>query len=242
MGKKKRDVDFNWLFDLPKKMVEEFYPDHILADFTFSSEQDPLVRLIAKAKKAEEEQVWTQKQLEEKCFQIRSNLVEGKGTNIEVRFDKLVQQSYKSMLDLGTTICKIRIYGKDEADYFYMRNSESLNVRVFLGENTWGILVILDEDGNEYFIRLEEFYLLSMPEEEESPKPIITKQDVYERMRNEIGLMTSFHVLSGIFTSCIMGTYLFPIKSLLLSEYLKSEWQRVKDSIAKQTSEGEKNV
>ena len=34
MGKKKRDVDFNWLFDLPKKMVEEFYPDHILADFT----------------------------------------------------------------------------------------------------------------------------------------------------------------------------------------------------------------
>lgn len=70
--------------------------------------------------------------------------MEGKKANIEVKFDKMVQLSYKSMLDLGITICKIRIYGQNEADYFYLRNGETLNVRVFLGEDTWGILVILE--------------------------------------------------------------------------------------------------
>lgn len=69
-----------------------------------------------------------------------------------------------------------------------------------------------------------EFHLLSL---RENPDP-----------RKEIGLMASYLSLTAkVFTSIIFASSLDPIKNLLLSEWLQSEWQRAKDAASKSVNE-----
>jgi len=87
-----------------------------------------------------------------------------------------------------------------------------------------GIMLIRDENGDDYFLRLSEFHMLSLRTD---PDP-----------HKEVGLMTSFVWLSAkVYTSVVVAPSLDPIKNLLLSEALLAEWQRAKDAASKPSGE-----
>ena len=185
----------------------EFYIDGTIATFIPSSSQAPLASLLTQTKQSSAPQAPTQEQLSEKCQQIRDNVSQGKTGNIEIQFYK------------GRQLSGIKA-------------GDKLDASVFLGgDNAFGIMVIKDESGDEYFLRISEFHLLSL---RENPDP-----------NKEVGLMTSFLWLTAkVYTSIVFASNLFPVKNLLLSEWLQKEWQRAKGSALKLSSEevgGESN-
>ena len=202
-----------------------FYPDGIIANFTPSSEKQPLAPLLAYAKQPSAPQSPTQEQLFDTCLQIRENVQQGKPGNVEVQFNKGRQISDKQLFPLGNTAVKITLIGANDPHYLFIKADDTLNAHVFLGgNNAPGILAIEGEHGDEYFLQITEFHLLSL---RENPDP-----------RKEIGLMTSYLSLTAkVFTSIIFAFSLDPIKNLPLSEWLQSEWQRAKDAASKSVNE-----
>ena len=212
----------------------EFYIDGTIATFIPSSSQAPLASLLTQTKQSSAPQAPTQEQLSEKCQQIRDNVSQGKTGNIEIQFYKGRQLSGKQVFPLGNTVVKILPKDTNTQDYtfIFIKAGDMLDASVFLGgDNAFGIMVIKDESGDEYFLRISEFHLLSL---RENPDP-----------NKEVGLMTSFLWLTAkVYTSIVFASNLFPVKNLLLSEWLQKEWQRAKGSALKLSSEevgGESN-
>lgn len=208
-----------------KAVTDAFYPDSVIAPFSFSSEQNPFAPLLAQVKTPPVPQTSTQEQLTELCQLIRADVKQGKPGSIEIQLNKGRQLSDKNVFPFGNTVVKLRIMDADEPIYLFIKADDTLDAAVFLGgDNATGIIVIKDEKGEEHFFRLSEFHLLSL---RENPDP-----------RKEIGLMTSYLYLTAkVYTSIIFATNLFPVKNLLLSECLQKKWQRAKDSAAKSSNE-----
>ena len=227
--------EMNQNYEKAAAQVNMFYPDGSLANITPSSEKAPLAPLLAQAKQPPAPQTPTQEQLLEKCQHIRDNIKQGKTGNIEIQFCRGRQLSDKQIFPLGNTVVKILPMDTSAQDYtfIFIKSGDTLDASVFLGgDNASGIMVIKDENGEECFLRISEFHLLSL---RENPNP-----------RKEVGLMTSFLWLTAkVYTSIIFATNLFPVKNLLLSEWLQKEWQRAKDSASNPSSEivgGESNA
>lgn len=221
-------------FEKANAEVAEYYPGSTIANFTLSSETNPLASLVKRAKESPAPQAPTQEQLSEKCQQIRDNVRQGKKGNIEIQFHKGRQLSDKQAFPLGNTVVKILLKDTNTQDFsfIFIKAGDTLDASVFLGgDNAFGIMVIKDENGEEYFLRISEFHLLSLRESSDS--------------RKEVGLMTSLLWLTAkAYTSIIFASNLLPVKNLLLSEWLQKEWQRAKDSASKLSSEevgGESN-
>lgn len=202
-----------------------FYLNGVIAPFSFSPEQNPFAPLLTQVKTPPVPQTPTQEQLTELCQLIRTDVKQGKPGSIEIQLNKGRQLSDKNIFPLGNTVVKLRTMDADEPIYLFIKADDTLDAAVFLGgDNATGIIVIKDEKGEEHFLRLSEFHLLSL---RENPDP-----------RKEIGLMTSYLYLTAkVYTSIIFATNLFPVKNLLLSECLQKEWQRAKDSAAKSSDE-----
>lgn len=214
--------------------VAEYYPNNSIASFTLSSETNPLAPLVKRAKESLAPQAPTQEQLSEKCQQIRENVRQGKKGNIEIQFHKGRQLSDKQAFPLGNTVVKILPKDTNTQDFtfIFIKAGDTLDTSVFLGgDNAFGIMAMKDENGEEYFLRISEFHLLSLRENPDS--------------RKEVGLMTSLLWLTAkAYTSIIFASNLLPVKNLLLSDWLQKEWQRAKDSASKLSSEeagGESN-
>lgn len=205
--------------------VNEFYPNGILADYSLSSEADPLTPLLAQAKMPPDPQSPTQDQLAEQCLAVRNNVKGGGTGNIEIQLNWGRQLSERTILPLGNTVVKLLPMGSTEPKYFYIKAGSTLDGLIFLGgDNSGAIMVIKDENGHDYFLQLAEFHLLSI---QENTDP-----------RKETGLMTSYSWLTGkVFSSIIMSFSLDPVKNLLLSGWLESEWQKAK--AAKEQSHNE---
>lgn len=200
-----------------------FYPGGVIAPFSFPSEQPSLSHLLAQAKAPPKPPDLSPEQLAENCRLIRDNVKQGKINNVEVQLHKGRQLSEKREFPLGNTAIKIRSIGSDEPEYFFIKAGDTLDSSIFLGEDNAGILLIRDEDGDDCFLRLSEFHMLSL---RENPDP-----------RKEVGLVTSYLWLTAdVFTSVICAFSLDPIKNLLLSDWLRSEWQRAEDAAS--TSSG----
>lgn len=210
-----------------KTEASEYYPDGVIADFTPSSKEEPLAPLLTLAKQAPAPQTPTQDQLMEACQGIRISVMAGKKANAEIQLNKGRQLSDKQVFPLGNTVVKVLPTDSDQPFYLFIRAGDTLDASIFLGgDNAMGILLIKDENGTDYFLRLAEFHLLSLRED---PDP-----------RKEIGLMTSYLWLTAkVYSSIIFAANLNPIKNLLLSEWLKAEWQRAKDATSKPTNEAE---
>lgn len=137
--------------------------------------------LIAQAKQPPAPQTPSQEQLLEKCQQIRDNVRQGKTDNIEIQFRKGRQLSDKQVFPLGNTVVKMLPMDTNTQDYtfIFIKSGDTLDASVFLGgDNASGIMVIKDENGEEYFLRISEFHLMSLRENPD--------------LRKEVGLMTSF--------------------------------------------------
>lgn len=205
----------------------KFYPNGTIANISPSSEEQPLASLLQQAKNPPSPQALTQEQMKEVCLQIRSYVLQGKPSNAECQLHKGRQLSDRHEFPLGNTVVKILPMDTFEPKYLFIKAGDILNASVFLGgDNAAGIMVIQDENGNDYFLRLSEFHLLSL---REHPDP-----------HKEIGLITSYVWLTAKVYSSILFSYsLDPIKNLLLSDRLQSEWQRAKDAASKSANEVE---
>lgn len=200
-----------------QSIFNSFYNNGSIANFTHSSEEDPLAPLLEMAKAEPAPNTLTQEQMGDICLQIRENVKQGKQGNIEIQFHKGLQISDKHARPLGNTIVKITPMDTSASKYFFIKTGDILNTTIFLGgDNVSGIMVIEDENGDEHLLRLSELQMLSLQPE---PDP-----------RKEIGLMTSYLWLTNVYTNIILGFDLNPVKNLLLAEWLQKEWQLAKDN------------
>lgn len=210
-----------------KNAVAPFYPDGIIANFSHSSEQQPLAPLLAMVKAPPDPKAITQEQLAEQCLSIRNCVKAGMPGNIEIQLNKGRQLFEKHELPLGNTAIKLRLMDDAEPRCFFIKSGDTLDTSIFIGgDNAWGIMVLRDEHSNDQFLRLPEFHLLSL---RENPDP-----------HKEIGLITSYFWLTAkVYSSVIFAHSLDPIKNLLLSEWLQAEWQRAKDAATKSSNKVE---
>ncbi len=210
-----------------KVATSTFYPDGTIANFTLSSTERPLAALLAQAKQAPDPQAMTREQLLDACMQIRENIRQGKSGNVEVQLNMGRQISDKQVFPLGNTAIKVSLMDANEPYYLFIKAGDTLDAHVFLGDGkTPGVLAIEDENGDENFLQISEFHLLSL---RENPDP-----------HKEIGLTTSYLWLTAkVYSSIIFAASLDPIKNLLLSDWLQAEWQRAKDAAANPPSEPE---
>lgn len=218
------------MVDKQEKKVEsvrnEFYPNGILAECSFSSEANPLALLLAQAMTPPNNpQASKQEQLAEQCFQIKDYVKQGMSGNMVIHFDKGTHMSKGDNSPLGNTIIKVVPMEFDEATYLYIKDGSTVPAKVFIGgDNTWAILALKDDKNTPLFLRLNEFHLLSVQEKTDPHK--------------EVGLMTSYSWLTGkVFSSYISALSLDPIRSLLVSGWLEEEWQRAKDAQEQSLSE-----
>ena len=215
-----------------KAAANRFYPNEVIASFSYSSEQNPFAPLLSQVKTLPTPQAPTQEQSAENCLSIRGNVKAGKPDSIEIQLNKGRQLSDKNAFPLGNTVIKVLPMDANEPNYLFIKAGDTLDASVFLGgDNVTGIMLIKDENGEDYFFRLAEFHMLSL---RENPDP-----------RKEVGLMTSYLWLTAkVSSSVIFADSLDPIKNLLLSDWLQAEWQRAKDMALKSTNEvggGESN-
>lgn len=231
MGKKSESKLENSVFQMmlqddekAKAAANTFYPDGVIAPFSLSSEQNPFASLLTQVKTPSAPQTPTQEQLAELCQLIRANVKQGKLGNVEIQLNKGRQMSDKQLLPLGNTAIKLRI-GTDEPKYFFIKAGDTLNASIFLSSDVaTTIMVIEDENGDDFFLFLSEFHMLSL---RENPDP-----------RKEVGLMTSFESLtSKVYSSIIFAYSLNPIKNLLLSEWLLAEWKRANNALLQHDNE-----
>lgn len=197
--------------------IRDFYSNGTVSNFSFSPEQNTIVSLYALTKMPAPLLALTQDQLRERCEYIRYNVKRGISGYIEIQLNKGHQMSNKIEYPLENTLLKITPLGADGPKHFFIKAGDTLDAFIFLGDGIGGVMLVRDEKGNEKFIQLYEFYLLSLRTVTDPTK--------------EIGLMTSFTAfLFMVHTSTILASNLGPVKTLLLSDFLQSEWQRSKDA------------
>lgn len=196
---------------LIQQEIELFYPGGVLADITFSSENNPFEKVLASERKE-----FSQEQMEEECERIRGYAQAKRPNNIEVRFNEGAHYFNGVKHPLGTTIAKFRAMD-GKTTYLYVKDGDTVDAIAFIGgDDILAFLATKDKDGKEQIIRLSELHLLSYHEADDPKK--------------EVGLLTSF-VWPGIkiYSSVLYTWNLLPVKNLLLSEWLRDEWQRMKD-------------
>ena len=204
-----------------KSALSIIYEDGFIADFTTADNQNPFASFVsAAAPKELPNQPITDEQRKEKCLQIRENVKQCKPNNIEVNFVKGIHRFEGKNHELDNTVVKAVAWDVSTPVYLYLKKGDVLNSYVFIGDDARAFLVIIDEKGNENFIKLLEFHLFTICEGSSPGK--------------EVGLLTSFVYLTGkIYSSYIIGMSLDPIKSLLLSEEFRktiSDMQKLEDS------------
>lgn len=205
-------------YEQAKAAVNNFYDDGIFANFTPSSAGQPLAPLLAQIKPPPEPESMTQEQLMATCQNIRANVKRGRPGNVEIQLNKGRQKSDNQLFPLGNTVIKALPMDSLQPVYLFIKAGDTLEASVFLGgDSVAGILLMQDENGDDCFLRLSEFHLLSL---RENPDP-----------RKEVGLMTSYLWLTAdVYSSVIYAFNLNPIKNLLLSDFLQMEWQKAKDA------------
>lgn len=197
-----------------------FYPNEVLAEFGYSSDSSIAEELYAMSQVSESTtlQFLTQNQLEEECILIKDNVKQGRAENIEIRFDQMTQLFERKKYPLEKTVLRICTWDDGaESRYIFIKDGNTLALRVFIGgENAMAIMAIRNGEGKVGYIRLSQFHLLSIRENLDPQK--------------EIGLVTSYIWLTAkVFSSVVLACNLAPIKCLLLSDWLQTEWQKAKE-------------
>ncbi len=220
---------FRELEEIYFEVKKNYANDGTWVEFLYSSNPSLIDSLLARAKKLKEQ---TKEQLSEECIRIRNNVKNGIPGNIEIQFNEGRQLSDKRVLPLGNTVIKILPMDESKPNYIFIKAGNTLDALIFIGGNdSQCIMVFRDENGDDFFLRLSEFHMLSLVED---PDP-----------RKEIGLITSYIWLTAkVHSSVVLGFSLAPIKNLLLSDWFQAEWERIKDTLpqsADEEAKGESN-
>lgn len=206
--------------------VLKFYPKDPLGKFPLASATNSPTPLLAHAKKPPDNPMApSEEQLYEQCSKIRANVKAGKAGNIEIHFHRSRQIFDKNDLPLGSTAVKVQPWNASEPEFFFIKDGDTLDAMVFLGgDNNWAIMLVRDENGKGFFLKLAEFHMLSIQEKTDPSM--------------ETGLMTSYSWTTGKpFTSIIAASNLDSVRNLFVSSYLEREWQQTKDATEKSLSE-----
>ena len=207
---------------------KELYPGGELMDILFSSDGNALNTVMEKALAATSTpKSLTDDEMAEHCLQVRDNVKQGKADNIEIQFDKGMQMFLRKKHELGDTIIKVRTFdGETSPTCIYIRAGGMLKARLFIGgDKVMAIMATQNEQGEEKYFRLSEFHLFSIQKNSDTGK--------------DAGLITSYMWLTArVYSSIFLGHSFEPIRSLLLADWLHSEWQRAKE--ASEQSSGEK--
>lgn len=208
--------------------IGEFYPEGLLAPLTYSSSKAPfsdLIKTELESLSPEFPSFLSQEKMIEECWKIWENVRCGKNGNIAIHLDTGTHIFEKRKLDLGNTLIKVRAFYSGKVVYVFIKAGSTIDARIFIGgDNVWGFLAVKNPAGPDTFIRLQEFHLLSI-HENQNPK-------------KEIGLMASYVWPSpNVYSCCIFGSNLHPLKNLLLAEWFQSEWQRTKEATVQNATE-----
>lgn len=151
------------------------------------------------------------------CSDIRKNVEKGKTNNIVIDFIHGNQDFEGKEYELDDTIIKVEVMGSKEPIYYHINKGDVLQSMIFIGGNDANaFLVKKDEDGVFSVLRLSEIHMFSLSEDL-SPK-------------KETALMTSYSWMEAkVHSSIIIGPNLNPIRTLLLSDWIKNK----KDSVQK---------
>lgn len=198
--------------EIVKGEVSEFYPDGVRADMDHPSDQDPFSQIIPTDKERENlpTSVFTEEQMQEKCFQIRNNVRDCEPDNMEINFLEGVLRFKGNKYALGGTVVKAVAQDAAKAVYLHLKKEDAVNSLVFIGGDNRQAFLVTKDNNRTIFIKLEEFHLLS-----------ISENSTPER---EIGLMISYlWIKKEVYFSIIMGSNLDPVKNLLLVEENRTE-------------------
>lgn len=207
-----------------EQIRKEFYPDGQLPrEITYSSTAEPVQMLLNKARQQSPASkpvlLPSQSTLQEQCFTIQDNVRQGNPGCAELMLDQGSLFINRKSYSLGKTLIKMRsIDGDVSPSYIYLKKDSTLDIRILLSEDLdYAIMAVIDEDKNDFYIRLAECHVLSMQEDSDPNK--------------EIGLIVSYIApFRKVCFSIIMAQDLSPIKELLLSDMLLSGWEKAKES------------
>lgn len=228
MAKKQHD-DMKGFFDkIEQEHIQvmntcrKFYPDDINSQrFIHSSDPKALEKILDQLCNGSSPQPDVQQSLQEQCLQIQAKALSGEYDQAILSLDrgKLIIQN--KSYELGNTTIKVQSTDSNIPPvYIFMKKGGTLFTRIYLSRDyPDGVMAILNEENKEVYIPLAECHVLTIQENAEA--------------RKEIGLMLSFtRVIRHVFFSIIMALNLDPIKNLLLSEWLTSEWEKAKEGNA----------
>ena len=186
--------------------ISQFYEDNELNKFI--GNDDRLGDILSKLRANSDLDSLSDKQLSEICLKIRNSISHDDRKNTEINLFDGIQYFKGVPYPLDRMIIKIIIKSSGIPLHLYYTKDDSYKILVFLGEAkdyVEAILVMKKDDGVDYYFRLLEFHSLSISEHSTKEKAI--------------GLMTSFAWINAkVHTDIIMGTNLYPIQNLLLSE------------------------
>ena len=217
MGKKKNDQQYDYLWSLIEKEMQEI--DTTLDGVRAANAKGELiasnqsfVELLIDRKPGSILSEMSEEELREKCAEIKENVKYGIPKYTWVRFDTKVQYFEKQKKFLGDVLVKLCLFDEEETRYLVVRNESRMNVQFFIdGVTSEAFLLFLDDKNNTRFIRIKEFYLISVVKEE----------------MKHVGFMTSFSWFLGKMTySNIQAISMVPIINLLLSDWYKECWKK----------------
>lgn len=215
--------------EMVNQVTSKFYPDGIRADIKSVSDEEPFAQFFSTVEKEQSTQVFTEEQMQEKCFQIRNNVKDCKPDNIEINFVEGVLRVRGNKYELGSTVVKAVTMDDSKTVYLHIKKGDAVSSLVFIGGDEAQAFLVTKDDNKTLFTRLEEFHLLS-----------ISGSSTPER---EIGLMVSYLWLTAkVYSGIIMGDSLNPIKNLLLSEsFISEDDENQKSMIKKEDDQNEES-
>lgn len=198
----------NQNYEEVKNGVSQFRNDEDFEKISLQSSQNMLLEFLSEIRKEPTFQSFTDEDMQEKCFKIRANVKEGMPNNAEINLMVGIHRYQGCKYDLCNVIIKAVAFDSTKSMYLYLKKGDALQSLIFIGGEDAQAFLVTKDDNNISYIRLSEFYLLSVVDNPNSER--------------EVGLITSYSWLAAkIYSSIILGPNLEPVKLLLLSEALR---------------------
>lgn len=143
-----------------------FYEDGELVKIISASEKDPFLDILSTLQKSSMSPTLTQKQMLQKCSQIREYVERCKHNNTVIDFKKMVQRFDSSDHELQSTLLGVLAMDADAPIHLQLVKNNNLNSMIFVGDDdAQAFLVTKDAGSMDFVVRLSEIDLVSFGED-----------------------------------------------------------------------------
>lgn len=217
MAKETNDQMYNFLWnEIDKEMKEidktldEVREAHAKGELISSNQS--FVEFLIDRKKDNILSDMTEEEMSERCAGIQENVMYKVPKYIVIRFDARAQYFENNKKLLGDVLVKIWLFNEEAPRYLALRSESKMNVIVFVdGVTSEAFLLFLDGENKNRFIRLKEFYMIS-----------IVKND-----KIHLGFLTTYSWFSGHTTySSIQSMNMVSVINLFLSDWYRNIWMK----------------